>query len=405
MNYRIEQATLSFLANVQQRPMNRKINLVAAAFMLTALSYGLARFAYGLFLPQIREELSLGMVAAGWIAGSAFAAYCLGIILAFCSSARLSARSIALSAGIAATVGMALVALARSEWSLGLGIALAGLSTGLTSPPLATAVGHRFAELDRPKANAVINAGTAAGIIFSGLAALTVAGAWRELYAVFALLGAGVSAWLWFAVPASATHESSQRISFTLLRRPGLLPLCVGALLMGVSSTAVWSFGANILRGDFDFGAAQIAWTWIALGIAGLGGSVTGLLTNRFGTRRVLAFALLAMAAGTLGLVTASLCTLNAFVAISVFGAAYIIATGVYLIQGIDLLPDRPDLGLGIPFLVLALGQAAGAPLFGGVQEVIGTTAALALFSAVACLAIVFRPQADAANALRTGSL
>lgn len=385
--------------------MKRNINLVAAAFMLTALSYGLARFAYGLFLPQIREELLLGMVAAGWIAGSAFAAYCLGIILALCSSAKFSARSLALSAGIAATMGMALVALARSEWSLGLGIALAGLSTGLTSPPLATAVGHRFAELDRPKANAVINAGTAAGIIFSGLAALTVAGAWRELYAMFALLGAGVSGWLWFAVPASATHERSQGISFTLLRRPGLLPLCVGALLMGVSSTAVWSFGANILRGDFDFGAAQIAWTWIALGIAGLSGSVTGLLTNRFGTRRVLAFALLAMAAGTLGLVAASLSTINAFVAISLFGVAYITASGVYLIQGIDLLPDRPDLGLGIPFLALALGQAAGAPLFGAVQEAIGTTVAIVLFSAVACLAIVFRPQPDVANALRTGNL
>ena len=384
--------------------MKRDINLVAAAFMLTALSYGLARFAYGLFLPQIREELSLGMIAAGWIAGSSFAAYCLGIILAVCSSARFSARSIALAAGITATMGMALVGLARSEWSLGLGIALAGLSTGLTSPPLATAIGHRFAELDRPKANAVMNAGTAAGIIFSGLAALTVAGAWRELYAVFALLGAGVTAWLWFAVPASATHESPQGISFTLLRRPGLMPLCVGALLMGVSSTAVWSFGANILRGDFDFDAAQIAWTWIALGIAGLSGSVTGLLTNRFGTRRILACALLAMAAGTLGLVAASLSTVFAFVAISVFGAAYIIASGVYLIQGIDLLPGRPDLGLGIPFLVLALGQAAGAPLFGGIQEAIGTTATVALFSAVACLAIVCRPQAGVAGAPSTGN-
>lgn len=59
--------------------------------MLAALLYGLARFAYGLFLPQIREELSLGMVAAGWVAGSAFAAYCQGIILAFCSSATFSA--------------------------------------------------------------------------------------------------------------------------------------------------------------------------------------------------------------------------------------------------------------------------------------------------------------------------
>lgn len=385
--------------------MKRDINLIAAAFMLTALSYGLARFAYGLFLPQIREDLSLGVVAAGWIGGSAFAAYCLGIILAFCSSTRFSPRSIAISAGLAATAGMGLVAVANGAWGLGVGIALAGLSTGLTSPPLATAVGRRFAEQDRPKANAVINAGTAAGVIFSGLAALTVVGAWRELYAVFALVGAVVSAWLWFAAPASAPEVKSQRLSLATLRRPGLLPLCIGALLMGVSSTAVWSFGANILREEFGFDAAQIAWAWIALGVAGLSGAVTGVLTNTFGTRRVLALALLAMATGTLGIIAASSSPLNAFVAISVFGAAYIIASGVYLIQGIELLPDRPDLGLGVPFLILALGQAGGAPLFGSMVEMIGTTGAIVTFSAVACLAMIIRPQSASSSRQRCASL
>ena len=47
--------------------MNGRGNLVAAGFALTALSYGLSRFAYGLLLPDIREELSLGATAAGWI--------------------------------------------------------------------------------------------------------------------------------------------------------------------------------------------------------------------------------------------------------------------------------------------------------------------------------------------------
>jgi hypothetical protein len=35
--------------------VNRNLNLVAAAFALTALSYGLARFAYGLLLPQTQD--------------------------------------------------------------------------------------------------------------------------------------------------------------------------------------------------------------------------------------------------------------------------------------------------------------------------------------------------------------
>ena len=54
--------------------MNGKLNLVAAGFALTALTYGLARFAYGLLLPQIRADLALDATQAGLISGSAFAA-------------------------------------------------------------------------------------------------------------------------------------------------------------------------------------------------------------------------------------------------------------------------------------------------------------------------------------------
>ncbi|WP_415845918.1 MFS transporter [Stutzerimonas zhaodongensis] len=368
--------------------MKRGINLVAAAFALTALSYGLARFAYGLLLPQIRADLSLDVITAGWIGGSAFVAYCLGIVFTFLANGTLSPRSIAVLAGLAATCGMALVAASSSGWMLGLGIALAGLSTGLTSPPLASAVARQFSHVDRPKANGTINAGTAAGIVFSGMAALLAAGAWRELYTLFAIIGAGVSVWLWFAMPAGK-DDGGKGFSFAALKRPGLFALCVSAFLMGLSSTAIWTFGADILRGGFRFTDAHIAWAWIALGAAGISGSLTGLLTNRLGTKRVQRLALAGMAVGTIGLAATSFSTAYGFAAMGLFGAAYIVSSGTYLIQGIDLLPDRPDLGLGIPFLVLALGQSVGTPLFGATLAGAGPLAALAAFAATACLAMV----------------
>lgn len=375
--------------------MRRGINLVAAAFALTALSYGLARFAYGLLLPQIRTDLSLGVTAAGWIGGSAFMAYCLGIVFTFLANRTLSPRTIAVLAGLAATCGMALVAASNAGWTLGVGIALAGLSTGLTSPPLASAVASRFSHKDRPKANGTINAGTAAGIVFSGTAALLAAGAWRELYSLFALIGASVSVWLWFAMPTDADGNQSSGFSFSILKRPGLPAHCVSAFLMGVASTAIWTFGADILRGEFRFTDAQIAWVWIALGAAGVSGSLTGLLTNRFGTRRVHVLAVIGIAAGTIGLAATIFSSAYGFTAMSLFGAAYIVSTGTYLIQGIHLLPDRPDLGLGIPFLVLALGQSVGTPLFGALLSHTGSGLALTAFAIAACLATIVHPREE----------
>lgn len=372
--------------------MRQGINLVAAAFTLTALSYGLARFAYGLLLPQIRAALSLEVTVAGWIGSGAFAAYCVGIIFTFCCSGKLSSRALALAAGLAATVGMGLVCVASSGIVLGAGIALAGLSTGLTSPPLAVAVTRQFTDKNRPKANAMINAGTAGGIVFSGAAALTAAGAWRELYALFALIGSAVTLWLWFAIPPHTPGDAPEGFRFNLLKRPGLLALCVSAFLMGLSSTAVWTFGADILRGEFGFTDTYISWIWIALGAAGISGSLTGILTNRFGTGRVHVLALLVMAASTLGLSAAAVAPFCGFLAMSLFGAAYIVSSGTYLIQGIHLFPDRPDLGLGIPFLVLAMGQSVGTPLFGATLGWAGVIGALAIFAATACLATAIRP-------------
>jgi len=98
--------------------------------------------------------------------------------------------------------------------------------------------------------------------------------------------------------------------------------------------------------------------------------------------------ALTGMAAGTIGLAATTFSTAYGLIAVGLFGAAYIVSTGTYLIQGIDLLPDRPDLGLGIPFLVLALGQSVGTPLFAATMAGAGPPMALLVFTATTCLAM-----------------
>lgn len=373
--------------------MKRGINLVLAAFALTALSYGLARFAYGLLLPQIRQDLALSISAAGWIGGSAFAAYCVGIVATFVCNGKVSPRGLTVMAGAAAALGMGLIVLASSGLTLGCGVALAGLSTGLTSPPLASAVAARLDDADRPRANGFINAGTAAGIVFSGLAAILAAGQWRQLYALFALIGIGVTIWLWIAVPRRVERDVAQNFSLAMLRRPGVLPLCASAFLMGLASTAIWTFGADILRSEAGFSDQSIAWAWIVLGAAGISGCMTGVFTGRFGVVRIQHLALAGIALGTLGLSAASISAGSGLVAMCLFGAAYIVSSGVYLLQGIRLFPDRPDLGLGIPFLVLALGQTAGTPVFGAVLEAAGVIVALCVFAAAACAAMVLCPR------------
>ncbi|GGX18865.1 MFS transporter [Pigmentiphaga litoralis] len=379
--------------------MKRDINLVGAGFALTALTYGLGRFAYGLLLPDIRPDLALTASSAGWIGGSSFAAYCVGVVIAFMTLARLGERGVAALAGATATAGIILVSIASSPWVLGTAIALAGLGTGLTSPPLAAAVSHHIHAPARSRSNGFINAGTAGGIALSGLFVVIFDGGWRTLYVLFAGIGVAVTAWAFFAIPFASRSATANSVTLASLRRPGWAGLCTSAFLMGAASTSVWTFGADLLQQSFQFTHQHVAYAWIALGAAATLGAVTGVLTDRFGVAAVHRMALLAMVLALCAFMQAGLPPALAYGAMGLFGAAYIVSTGAFLLWGISLYPDRPDIGLGIPFLVMALGQAVGAPAYGVLRDQAGVTAALLAAAAVMAVGAWWRPTARTAGA------
>jgi predicted MFS family arabinose efflux permease len=178
------------------------------------------------------------------------------------------------------------------------------------------------------------------------------------------------------------------------LTRPGVGGLCVSAFLMGAASTAIWTFGATVMRNDLGFADGRVALAWSILGAAGIVGAGTGILTLRFGIGPVHRVALLVMALALIGLAAAALAPIMAFAVMGLFGVAYIVSSGAFLLWGIALFTDRPDFGLGLPFLMIALGQTAGAPLFGTVWDAAGSGTALFSFAAVMGSAAFWIPNA-----------
>jgi sugar phosphate permease len=114
--------------------------LVAPGLAMIAVTYGLARFAYGLFLPEMRESLGLSESVLGLIGAGSYAGYCLAVIGALVCTSRAGPRFMAIAAGTVAVVGMAAVAGAPAAWVLALGVLVAGSSSGLASPPMGEAV-------------------------------------------------------------------------------------------------------------------------------------------------------------------------------------------------------------------------------------------------------------------------
>lgn len=369
------------------------VRLAGAGVALIAVCYGLARFAYGLYVPVFRAEFSLDAGAAGAIASGSYVAYCAAIIASTLLTARLGARAVAIGAGVVATVGVVIVAAAPTPAILAVGVLVAGSSTGVASPPLADAVARGVSEARRARVQAVVNAGTGVGVAVAGPIALVTPDHWRAAWVGFAVLCAIATAAVAFAVPPGGRGGRS----VALLPRP-LLPtgarrLVWASVTAGVSSAAVWTFGRDVLGSTGGLGDGAASAAWIVLGAVGVVGAAAGDLIRRVGLATSWTSCMLAMGGATVLLAARPGDLPAALIASAVFGVAYIALTGLLLVWGTTVYPRQPAAGVGVAFLVLALGQAAGALLVGTVSTGATPSVAFAAAGAVAAAGAALRPR------------
>lgn len=248
-------------------------SLVPAGLLLIAMSYGLARFAYGLFLPEIRADLALTATLSGIIGSGSYLGYCLSIVASAFAIARYGPRRVAVAAGTVATTGMLAIAMSPSPAALAFAVLFAGMSTGLASPPMADAVATVIAQDRQSLANTVINSGTSAGIALSGPIALIATGYWRAAYLFFALIALFATIWVACATPAAtavgttAVGHTTHRMRLGQLARRDALPVMLAATGMGFASAACWLFGREIMDAVGGLSAHTTSIAWVVIGV------------------------------------------------------------------------------------------------------------------------------------------
>ncbi|WP_326547771.1 MFS transporter [Mycolicibacterium sp. ND9-15] len=363
--------------------------LVGAGCALIACCYGFARFSYGLFGPVFGETFGLSPTIAGVIGAGSYTGYCAAILVSLLLTDRLGARCVAVAAGAVATLGISIVALAPSAWVLAVGVLVAGCSTGIASPPLASAVAQHVPSSTADRAQTVVNGGTGIGVVLSAPVALLLMSHWRAAWAVYAAASAAVTIWVFLAVPTSS-HRTAKRAE--RVWRPGVFGLLLASLLTGVGSIAVWTFGRNLVTTVGGADEARSSLLWIVIGAAGIVGVLAGDVVQRVGLRRAWLAATVTMAAASLLLAAAPSSLVVNVVAATLFGAAYIGLTGLVLLWSARLYPDSTSTGVGLSFFTLAAGQALGAPVAGALIDLSGARTAFVVIAAVGLCAVAVRP-------------
>jgi MFS family permease len=340
----------------------RSVTVALAGTLLIASTYGMARFGVGLFAPRLVAERPDLAPVVGWAAAAQFVSYSVAAAVAARVSDRRP-RAAVLVAGTTAALGCGGVATTASAGWFVVLVFVGGTGAGLASPALVRLVDAVTPPRSAATAQSLVNTGTAVGVVVAGALALGVpstAGAWWTMAALNAVAAGGVLLLVRGGVGPGEPTASAAGTSYDW--RPLATPAAAAAVV-GAGSALLWSYGPLVATGPGPVDDGSVGFLWIALGIGGFLGPLTGRLVERRGlagawSRSVGAVAVASVAlAGAIGLGLAW----PAYVAMVCFGAGYMCLSGVLILWAREVWPEAAGRGTSVLFVALAVGQAVGA--------------------------------------------
>ena len=344
-------------------------SFIGAGLSIVAVTYGLARYVFGLFLPQIQFDLNLTTQTMGVIASVSYIGYLLATVIGTYISAVTGPRFPIILGGIAATIGMVIIANSHSSWMLMLGVLIAGASPGFSYPPLSDAIVNSITSAKRSRVYSWINTGTSFGIILAGPIALISGDDWRFAWLIFAFFALGATIWNYFKMPGKSknnTHGAAPpKVGAKWYLKSESIPLFLAAISLGIITSVYWTFSVDLIVTEGNYTQENTSIFWVLVGISGIAGGVAGLLVEKFGLRMIfqLCVLLISISIAILGFLHDIV--MLGFVSGILFGASFIAITALLGIWSVYVFSDRPSAGFGATFFLISLGQFIG-PMFAG---------------------------------------
>jgi predicted MFS family arabinose efflux permease len=347
----------------------------------TASALGLARFAYGLLLPAMRDDLHWSLAEAGAMSAANGLGYLLGALVTVVVVRRL---------GTAATFrwGMTLTAVALAATAIsGDYLALltawaaagaAGAVVFITGGVIASRIATRVLS-DAPIT--IYFAGTGLGIVFSGTTIPALGDHWRVAW-----VGLSVAAGLATLVSwtAARTDEDAPAATAGRARVRPVWRTALAYLLFAAGYITYITFLSAYLA-DRHAPAAQVVLTWTALGLAVVAAPAlwSRPITNWPGTRALAA--LLGVLGGGAALALAAHAPLVILASAIIYGATFmsVPAAVTALIRG-NTPPADWTATLAAFTTLFAAGQTVGPLIAGILADHISTDATLA-WTAILC--------------------
>ncbi|WP_054712173.1 MFS transporter [Bacillus sp. JCM 19041] len=369
--------------------------LVLPGITMIAVTYGLARFSYGLLLPSMNNDLEMSSVVSGTISSLFYLSYCIAIVISMIYTPKKGPRNMIVAAGISAFIGLFIMAISPNVWVLGVGVLFSGASTGLASPPFGAAISFWIEQKKQGKANTWVNSGTSIGIVLTGAGAFILASEWRLTYFIYALIALLAVIWNWQVLPKTRPQPrvTSKKRSFSLRGIERILPLIICSISLGISTAAFWTFSIDFIESTGSYSDWSLSMFWITIGIFGILGGFSGMCIDRFGLPLTYRWTSIAIGLSSILVAVFPEHRVIAFSSAALFGISYILITGLLMVWGIRVFVTNASLGIGTPFLLLAVGQVIGSLFAGMLIDGLGFSTTFVIYGLFGFFAMVLGPK------------
>lgn len=363
---------------------------------------GLARFAFGMLLPSMRDALGMTYDQMGFLGTGNFAGYLVGVALAPLLLRRVTPRRL-IPAGLLLIAGCMLGVSAGGSYRGVLVLyALVGIGSGLVNIPVMALVTYWFRREKRGQAAGMMVVGSGVAIVLSGLVIPSLndnlgANGWRAgwmLLALVVLLVAILAALLIRNDPGEKGQMPLGRVGETDyeptpaggLSGAARTLLHLGGLyaIFGATYVVYGTFIVTTMVEEYAYqeASAGLFWAWVGF-FSLFSGTVFGFLSDRYGRRgglmTVFAVQTCAYLLAGSGLGGAALFGSVVLYGIAVFAIPAIMAAAV----GDCLGKARAATGFSVITFFFAIGQALGPAAAGMAAEATGSFTSSYLASAL----------------------
>jgi len=279
-----------------------RVRGLPAVFLMAAtagVAQSFGRFAFGVVLPAIRNDLDLSNTVAGSLATINVGAYLAGTLAVAALAGSYKLVEIMRMGFVLAIAGLAWTAVAPGAWVIGFAMFLSGFGGAMIWIPAPVIAASALEPEQRSLAVGLLGTGMGSGIVFASQLSRYVRSssgdeAWRNVYIVLALFGFCVLAATYTLVGHDQDQPSGSGGGFggftALKKMRGWLPLTSAYTSFGFMYLLILAFLATKLEDDngWTSGRASLAFTLVGVAMI-VGGPLMITIGQRIGARLALA--------------------------------------------------------------------------------------------------------------------